>query len=256
MRLRLFGDSIFRGWAVVTRPDLLSEEEARAVPLWPLRAPAAVINLALGEEAAEMVRRLRLPKFKGSARDIRTAVATGQIAPGDTVIMEDVGIHSRDPQAHQEGWTWLRAAATQDCDVRLLICEGFDDGAGGQETHQYDRQFGGRSMNQAMRAAALEPHPEWAGRTEFVPMSRPMTDYGRWLGERFGVAAYHPDGIHLNVWGQFRLCGVILGAVLPDARPARDRLMQQLAPLEPHLELKGNDLAEAIEAAFAPAETA
>ena len=252
MKIRLFGDSIFRGYAVVPRPDRVGEDEARSIPLWPLRSPASVINLVLGEEAANFSGRLRLPTVKESVREVDAALASADIGPEDVLVMLDVGQHSGDPDAYVDAWTRLRRVATETRPLRLLVCEGFDNGARGQASHQYDRPFGDRTINDALRAAALELHPEWVGRTELVPVSEPMAAYHQWLRSELGARAYLRDGIHLSVWGQFRLCGLLLRAALPDRSPDLGRLFQALAPLEPHLDLQGTALRSAVEMAFSP----
>ena len=252
--IRLFGDSIFRGSAVTMRPDLRDETEASKIPLWPLRSPASVMNLVLGEEAVSLAGRLRLPDgVKESLRDLHSAFDSGAVGPDDVLIMLDVGRHGADPDAHEGKWRRLRRAATEARPTRLLICEGFDNGAGGKLAYQYDAVFGGRSINQAIGDAALEPQPTFVGHTEFVPLSQQIASYHRWLDDRFGVGAYRPDGIHLNVWGQFRLCGALLGAVFPRTTFDLDGLFAVLASLDPHLELHGEALRAAVEAAIHPA---
>ena len=199
--IRLFGDSIFRGSAVTMRPDLKDEVRAAKVPLWPLRWPASVMNLVLGGASVSVAGRLRLPEgIKASLRDLQSAFESGTLGPDDVLIMLDVGEHKVDPDAHEDAWRQLRRAATRERPTRLLICEGFDNGAGGKLAYRYDVVFGRRSINQAIRDAALEPQPTYVGSTEFVPLSQPIARYHRWLDERFGVSAYRSDGIHLNVW--------------------------------------------------------
>lgn len=250
MRLRLFGDSILRGHTVVTRPDLMTSEEATAVPLWPVRSPYSVINLLFGAEVAQFVGRLKLPGVRDSVGSVRQARLSGEIRPDDTVIMLDVGPHCGDPDALEHAWRRLRAEVTKADPFRLLICEGFDNGAGGRETHIYERPIGGRSMNDAIRSAATEPQPTWAGRTEFVPLAQGLADYHRWLKARFGLSGYDHDDVHLTVWGQFRLCALLLRAALSETALPLDNLLRSLSELEQHLELKGTDLRTAVEAAF------
>ncbi len=252
--IRLFGDSIFRGSAVTMRPDLKDEVRAAKVPLWPLRSPASVMNLVLGGASVSVAGQLRLPEgIKASLRDLQSAFESGTLGPDDVLIMLDVGEHKVDPDAHEDAWRQLRRAATRERPTRLLICEGFDNGAGGKLAYRYDVVFGRRSINQAIRDAALEPQPTYVGSTEFVPLSQPIARYHRWLDERFGVSAYRSDGIHLNVWGQFRLCGGLLGAVFPQASFDLAGLFTVLASLDAHLELHGEALRAAVEAAIHPA---
>lgn len=250
----LFGDSIFRGASVVHRPDLIDAEEARRVPLWPFRNPAAVMNLVLGGEVVRHGGRTRLPNgMKECSRELWALFDSGQFGPQDVIVMLDVGRHGGDPDAHEAAWRRLLQAALVGNPARVVICEGFDGGARGQLTHQYSHPFGARTMNDAIRAAALSG-PE--GVVVFLPLAETLQRFDRWLAATCGVGAYRPDGIHLNVWGQFRLCGAVLPAALP-ARPVDlERLLEVAASLEAHLEIKGEQLREVLLAAFAPADGA
>ena len=254
MTIWLFGDSIFRGTPVVRRSDLISAERAAQIPLWSFRSPAAVMNLLLGEGAVRSGGRTRLPNgVKHCARELAALYKSEDFRKGDFIVMLDVGQHVGDPNEHEALWRALRRAAVARRPARLLICEGFDNGARGQITHQYSRPFCGRTMNEAIRAAALEAAPEHRGVTSFVPVAAAMERYHRLLSERFGMGAYNPDGIHLNVWGQFRLCGILLQAIHPSRPIDLEPLLKLAADLEPHLDLKGEDLREAIQAAFGAA---
>ena len=254
MTIWLFGDSIFRGTPVVLRPDLVSPEHAARIPLWAFRSPAAVMNLLLGEGAVRRGGQTRLPKgVKQCARELDALYRSDEFRADDVIVMLDVGPHVGDPNEHEALWRGLRQAAVARQPVRLLICEGFDNGARGRISHQYSRPLRGRTMNDAIRAAALEAAPERRGVTGFVPVAAAMARYHRFLSERFGMGAYRPDGIHLNVWGQFRLCGVLLQAIHPSRPVDLGPLLELACDLEPHLDLKGEDLRGAVQAAFAAA---
>ncbi len=216
MTLWLFGDSIFRGAALGRFPDEHSPAQIVAEPLWPLRSPAAVMNLMLGEEVVRHGGVTRLPGgVDKAAAALRRRFGPGGIGPSDTVVFLDVGPHAGDPDRHEAQWRTLRRAASGEHPVRLLMCGGFDHGARGKRMCQHDLVFGARSHNDAVRAAA-EAEVDEAGATSFLDLSGPLNAHHHSMAERFSVGAYRPDGVHLNVWGQVRLCALVLAAAFPD----------------------------------------
>lgn len=218
MTVWLFGDSIFRGAVLDRFPDQYAPEAAAAEPLWPLRAPAETMNLLLGEEAVRLGGFTGLPdRVDKAARRLRTMLDAGTIAPGDMIVMLDVGPHACDPDRHEAQWRRLREAAAGAHRVRLVICEGFDGGARGETALRHDLAFGARSHNDAVAAAASSAAEE-VGETRFLRLSAPLSAFDQALKKGFGIGAYRPDGVHLNVWGQLRLCALILAAALPGRR--------------------------------------
>ncbi len=218
MTIWLFGDSIFRGAALGRFPDEYSSEEIAADPLWPVSSPAAVMNLALGEDLVKLGGVTGLPDgVEKAVRRLAAFLNSGSVQRGDTVVFLDVGHHARDPDRHQAQWLALRSAAVAEYPIELIMCGGFDDGAQGDHACQHDIAFEGRSHNDAVRAAATAAMIT-VGHTRFLELSPPLQAFNRWTLERFGLSAYRRDGIHLNLWGQMRLCGLILDVAAPGRR--------------------------------------
>ena len=102
MTVWLFGDSIFRGAAIGRFPEDYAPEEAAAEPLWPMRSPAAVMNLLLGEEAVAFGGVTGLPDGVDKAvRELSERLYWGPVAPADTLVFLDVGQHAEDPDVHE-----------------------------------------------------------------------------------------------------------------------------------------------------------
>ena len=229
MTVWLFGDSIFRGAAIGRFPEDYAPEEAAAEPLWPMRSPAAVMNLLLGEETVAFGGVTGLPDGVDKAvRELSERLYWGPVAPADTLVFLDVGQHAEDPDVHEAQWRALRQAAVADHPVRLIMCGGFDNGARGRAVCMHDRPINGRSANDALLAAATAPTDD-RGVTCFLPLAAPLLAYHHRLKGRFGATAYRRDGVHLNVWGQLKLCALILDAALPAAPLDRGALEAFLA---------------------------
>ena len=92
----------------------------------------------------------------------------------------------------------------------------------------HDRPFGGRSHNDALRAAATADGP-FAGGASFLALSESLAAFDRDIAGRFGGRAYQADGVHLTHWGQMRLCALILDAALPDQTLDLGALMNVVA---------------------------
>ena len=216
MTVWLCGDSIFRGAALDRFPDEYAAAEIEAEPLWPLRSPAAVMNLVLGEDLVRLGGVTGLPDTADKAALLLDRqLAAGEIGPADVIVFLDVGPHAQDPDQHERQWLALRTAAAGRHPVHLVMCGGFDDGARGRIDQMHDRPFGARSHNDAVRAAATA-EGTFAGRTSFLDLAAPLAAFDRDIGGRFGGRAYQADGVHLTHWGQMRLCALILAAALPD----------------------------------------
>jgi hypothetical protein len=203
--LWLFGDSIFAGAAfqVKVKPRH---------PAWPVRAPGPMIELMLGEPCTRLGGSTAIPAGVEEAAAIIEAMVGRDIGPDDVIVMLDVGVHSFDPDLHERQWLQLRAA-TRAHPGLTLICEGFDFGALGRRRKVHTKPIrGGRSANDAVRAAAIQPMRQ-AGRTAFVPTSKPLLRYHHALARLYEMGAGWSDGVHLNVWGQGRLCWLVLEAL-------------------------------------------
>jgi hypothetical protein len=203
--LWFFGDSIFAGacFDVKVKPRHA---------MWPVRAPGPMIDLMLGEACTELAGKTEIPWAVDAAAAHIAAMVGPRIRPSDVIVMLDVGLHSMNPDLHERQWLTLRAGAGAHPGL-TLICEGFEFGAGGRKKHTHSKPIGdGRSPNDAVRAAATQPMNE-AGRTAFVPVFKPLLRYHHAAAGIYAPGAFWQDGVHLNVWGQGRLCWLILDAI-------------------------------------------
>ena len=210
MTIWLFGDSIFHGSNV--RPGKA---------LWPVRAPAPVIDIMLGAPMARLGGQTAIPTGVEAAACGIEAMVGRDIGPDDVIVMLDVGAHSMDPDEHERQWLRLRRATAAHPGL-TIICEGFDNGAQGRARFVHRRPIGSRSPNEAVRVAAIQSLDQ-RGRTVFLPTQKPLARFHRWLGEHHGLGAYYPDEIHLNVWGRARLCWLILDRLGLADQAAADR---------------------------------
>ena len=205
MTIWLFGDSIFAGacFDVKVKPRHA---------MWPVRAPGPMIDFMLGEPCTQLAGQTSIPGGVDEAAAHIEAMVGREIGPSDAIVMLDVGVHSFDPDLHERQWLKLRAA-TRDHPGLTVICEGFDFGAQGRKRHIHSRPIrGGRSPNEAVRAAAAAPMRQ-AGRTLFAPIHDPLLRYHQAAARLYEPGGFWQDGVHLNVWGQGRLCWLMLGAL-------------------------------------------
>lgn len=205
MTLWLFGDSIFHGavFDVKVKPRH---------PMWPVRAPGPMIDLMLDEPFTRLGGSTSIPYGVDEAAANLESMVGRDIGPDDAIVMLDVGTHSYDADMHERQWLQLRAATAAHPGL-TLICEGFDFGAQGRRRHIHSKPVrGGRSPNDAVRAATAQPMQQ-AGRTAFVPMFKPLLRYHHALARLYDTGAFWQDGVHLNAWGQARLCWMILEAL-------------------------------------------
>jgi hypothetical protein len=212
--LWLFGDSIFNegiGAASLTPEDAL----------WPVRSPGPMLDLMAGEAFVRRGGGTLIPDGVDRASGAISKMVGRDIAAADVVAMLDVGPHGGDPDLHERQWLTLRGAAARHPGL-VLICEGFDNGARGEPSYRHCRRIGERSPNAAVQAAALAPIEE-AGRTSFVRIAKPLLRYHHALAEEHAPGAFHPDGVHLNAWGQGRLCWLLLEALGRAGAAARKR---------------------------------
>lgn len=247
MVLHLFGDSLFRGYALGRFPDIFTAAEAAAEPLWELRSPASMLNLVFEGNGAEIMRAAdgtvtggRMvagyvgcavqpdPKVASSASEkIRSGIAAGVIRAGDVIALIDAGDHRGDPDEYEENWGRLRAAADQ-AQVTVAMFDMFDYitkaeiGGKPADTYRYDVPFRGhsgklRSHNEATRASASK---SLGGQSDcrLIPLRAIMDRFQAVLARDYGVPAMLPDGIHPNIWGQWLLALALAGAVADISR--------------------------------------
>lgn len=233
--LWLFGDSIFLGTGLARAPAAFTKAEIAKEPLWPLRSPSSTINFLLrdagrfanGEasHAAVMAGTTGLPDdLPRCAALTREFMRSGVVLPGDVVAMLDSGPHACDPDLHESQWAQLRAAVTESLETRLLMLSVPDQlhrrrhtrryGDAPREVLMHNAPFAGsqtryvRTHNDAMRDAAIE-RAAHMGSTSFVELSERMTEWETKVAVN-GLTCFHKDGFHLSMWGQLRLCGLLL----------------------------------------------
>ena len=205
----LFGDSISRGWALGTFDPLPSN------PLYSFRAAWTIINLLLAD--AGLTERAYYGGSCTTQADVDSIVdrlARGVIPAGSTLICEDAGAHSQNPDAYEAWWLTLRAAVMA-FDVRLVLPSMYEY-APAPLNSRYDTVFGTRTMNQATQAAATALISGEVGKTSFLDMNAIMDAElvipAPYRPGQYGVPWFHADGIHPNVWGNMLLAGEYLKA--------------------------------------------
>ena len=250
--IHLYGDSLFRGHGLGRLPEAFSTEEILTDPLWPLRSPAATVNLLLSETDprhavdayGSVVSGSDVAIFAGlsgqpdqAAADqtsaaVKAAIRLGHIRPSDVLVFADAGLHDSDPDAYQARWEQVRRAAS-DVAVTILIMDMFDYvthleiGGHGADEYRYDVAFDGsrgggrRTMNEATRAAAVADMPG-AARTILVPLNAAMDRRREKLAENYRLPVVDKGGVHANVWGQCVMVGALLQAAGLRPRPAAD----------------------------------
>lgn len=182
MTIWLFGDSIFQG----SRLSRLACPEA-------IKTPVLVLNRLSDLGFTLYPKKLDVShKADLSARRIRRVLKYA--SQGDQVVLEDVGEHSGNPDQHADAWRTVVDAATRK-GLRVHVLESFN-GASAKPSCRYDLPIDGRTMNEAQRGAAGDA----------VPLMTALKGH------------YLKDGVHLDVWGQLRLCRIILAALGSELR--------------------------------------
>ena len=154
---------------------------------------------------------------------VKRGFETGLIRPGDTLAFLDAGDHCGDPDRHEAAWRAIVRAANA-TGLPAFFCTVFDKllerenpmiGRTPKEFCMHNVAWqGGRNHNDALRAAvAGEGVP---ARTRLLEMNDIIEDWHRRLEAAYGVSAFRPDKLHLNIWGQMRLSWVLFSVAWPD----------------------------------------
>lgn len=234
--IHLTGDSIFRGRAIGAFADLVTPE----YPLYRFRSISSIANAVLAASGSTD-RFVYMFPIDGhgsiNADDIRDYIAANVIRSGDVVITEDAGGHSKDPDAYEAFWDGVRAAISDTLPINSIMMDMFDfpDGSNlaSAVEFQYERTFGSRTMNDATRAAARKPQA-YPGQTTLLPMRRIITDYRSSVMAEQGFNPCDRDGIHLRVWAQMKMTGVLCraaGAHVSDVRGLVGQAIENLSTL-------------------------
>jgi hypothetical protein len=205
--VHLAGDSIFRGYAL----RRFSEEVSPGDPLWDFRSPWSMANL-ICEENGIAARFSYYPaqSFVDAKLSKRLVayIKSGLVQSGDWLVLEDGGCHGSQPDALQASLSALMDRINRS-GVKRGVLTMFDYPPAPLDC-QFDAKFGGRSINDAIRAAAT------ASGAACLDMNAQM-DAWKDAVENAGLPIMHADGIHPNVWGQLRLVGCLMRFVGLDA---------------------------------------
>ncbi len=197
------GDCIIRGWGLGIAADAVPVSN----PLYPFRSVWSIANELLEENGAPARAAwfsLPSPTWPGGAGVVSYRVGL-DAQPGDFVLFQDAGNHNSDPDAYQAAVeACLDAAAKPGVSVGIMTT--FDYSPAPADC-QFDLEFNGRTINDAIRAAAS------ARSAPVLDMNAKMDGWRASALSGDGVAVMHPDGIHPNVWGQIRMVGAILAFV-------------------------------------------
>ena len=239
--IHLFGDSIFRGWALTVFPEEASDE-VKASPKWALRSPGVMLGLMLGDATvAGYASQLGLPYRQDVANridHINNLVDTGIIRSDDVVVFEDAGVHASDPDLYEDLWRGLFQAVSGK--ARVFVVDMFDYltqetyGDLPSDAYRFGVTFQGtatgrwRSHNDATKAAATQ------ARVEILPLNAAMGRFRDDVLKRYKIDVVHSDGIHPNIWGQCLVSAMIARAAHPgfDQRP-RSALLRAFREAEP-----------------------
>ena len=206
----LVGDSLVRGFGL----GVLATEIAPSHALYGLSSPARMANLVLSENGIParcyFSRSLSFGGYDSLLAPVTALMASGEMRRGDWLIFEDAGPHGSDPDAYQEALEDLLEAASAS-GINRAVMTTFDYAPAPAES-QYDTAFGGRTVNEAIVAAAD------ATDTPVLDMNAIMDAFRSDALAADGLPVMQGDGIHANVWGQMKMAGAILDFVgLADA---------------------------------------
>jgi hypothetical protein len=222
-RAHLFGDSIFRGWALRSFPDRLSPLN----PLFAFSSIALTANVLTTASDIPVSFHYAGYAFGRPSADIviPALIEQEEIRPGDFVLFEDAGPHLQDPDLYQARWEDMRRAVPADRNLTVIMMTMCDYPPAPPEC-QYDRVFGSRSMNDATRTAAAAELPH-SPRAHLLDLNARMDAFRESLLTSDDIDPIHPDGIHPNVWGQLFIVGEILratgvGSHINSFEPIRD----------------------------------
>lgn len=198
-----------RGFAAGVWADEMSPTH----PLLVLSSPSRVANSVLADNGLKGWHM----RYAGSlsVAAMESFLAEGSIRSGDVVVLEDAGYHGANPDAYEASWIELRSAIVTGGDVTCLMMTMFDyirDFQNYGPRYQYDVPVspGGRSMNEATRAAAHARIPGAIGQTRLIEMRAVMDAWKASAWNTDGIRVMLNDGVHPNVWGQAMFVGTIL----------------------------------------------
>jgi hypothetical protein len=233
----LCGDSQFRGKAI----GMYADEATPETPLYKFRSIASTANwvLELSGSSDRFVYMWPIPNHGNiNPDDIRGYIRRGIVRAADTISLEDAGRHSMNPDAYQTFWDAARAAVSDTLPITSVMMDMFDFPNGtNMATNpncQYETPFNGRTMNDATRAAATVQR-SYPGQTLLLPMRQVAIDLRNDMLSKYALDPADNDGVHMRVWLQMKMAGVLcqaVGASVANVRPLVDYAVENLDALK------------------------
>lgn len=196
----LCGDSISRGYGLAQFGDTVSPTH----PLYLFRSIPSIAN-ALLEASGSYWRVVYIGSCLGDVNAparIAAFIADGRLTDTDKFVIEDAGDTSTNPAAYQAEWERLiTAAKASGAQVYALTTADYPPAP---LNSQFDTSFGGRTMNDAIRAAAANSG------ASIIDVNAGQDWYRVVLNGQTGTPSWQVDGVHPWFWGQVRYAGLIL----------------------------------------------
>jgi len=208
----LFGDSIFRGWALKKFSDQFTDEEKNQEILYELRSPATMLRFILPEDYTVVY-----AGGSGQPNTVSASIAAmvnkGAFRKGDFVFFEDAGDHLGDPDVFIDNYVAIRKLLCP-TGAKVFFLNTYDAIPPGrlavtnEDIYRWDIPFHGMTMNEAVARAATRHIPECPEAT-LVDVKSKMQEY-----VKKGHSVTHSDGIHPNITGQWIISSLISHAIM------------------------------------------
>lgn len=249
----LCGDSIARGFALGVFEDAVDPGD----PLYNFRSIEATLNWAL-QANGRSERIMWLTAFDQTS--ITGFINSGVILPGDTVICEDAADPGLTTLDYTTKWRSVRDAVTGlNRDFIGITSADWPGSLGSLPEHQFDRlrfidSADSHSFNASIRAGVTRPFDR---RAKLIDANLHLDTFRRAALETDGVAIVNNDGIHVNVWGQTRLAGLIAEGLdllqyLTDLDALQDVAEAEVASLQYGSSITGARAREYVSLCFSP----
>ena len=202
----ILGDSWGRGYAL----GVFAEQVPSTHPLFRFRsAPAMAESVFVDNGRPDRFCYTEIAANDPlAATKLRERIRGRAIRSGDVVFVEDAGDHECDPDLREAMLTEIRAAVTERHDITCVLQTTPDYATATNE--QWDTVFCTRTMNQAIRDAALADIAQ-VGQTLLLDLDPKMDWWKTWIAGQHAILAYR-DLIHPNEWGQAFWVGEMLKA--------------------------------------------
>ena len=202
--VHLFGDSIFRGYALRQFPDQFTDAQRAEPSIWSLSSPAAMMEqIADGQYSPVYAGQSGLPDRDLAAR-LRYLTRDGTIRAGDFVFFEDAGNHYLNPKRYADLLLKNRIALC-DLDVHVVFLNTYDYIVPGtylvpdENAYRWSVPVDGTTMNQVIEQVANKTID---GCQQSILLDIHSV-FSRLDGQ--GLAPTNKDGVHPNIRGQWRM---------------------------------------------------